>query len=201
MTAPIKCFFFSRFKLHLRPRARATTSISDEIPPLPPGKTAVDVFADFLRYMKACAKVYVEETHLGGADFWKSGKEEYILSHPNAWEGAQQTLMRKAAVQAGLVPDTPDGQSRISFITEGEASLNFCVDRGFMDDSVRVSRVFLLGNVFGLTSFVSAAMASRLSMPEVAPWILAHIQSDQFRGMNSRRSLRLGVSAIHAGDV
>ncbi|KAF5354126.1 hypothetical protein D9756_006963 [Leucocoprinus leucothites] len=126
------------FKLHLRPKTCSSSSVSDDIPPLPLSKTPVDVFADFLRYMKQCAKTYIEETHLiDGSDFWKSGKEEYIISHPNAWEGAQQTLMRNAAIRAGLVSDTASDRRRIQFVTEGEASLNFCLDKGLTDDSIR----------------------------------------------------------------
>ncbi|KAF9449856.1 hypothetical protein P691DRAFT_758690 [Macrolepiota fuliginosa MF-IS2] len=127
-----------RFKLHLRPRTQTTSSVDEDIPPLPPGKSAVDVLADFLVYMKQCARTYIVETHpVDGANFWRSGKEEYILSHPNAWEGAQQTLIRRAAVQAGLISDTPADHARINFITEGEASLNFCIERGLMNDSIR----------------------------------------------------------------
>lgn len=191
--------FFSsnfRFKLHLRPRTRATTSVSDDIPPLPPGKTAVDVFADFLRYMKGCAKTYIEETHpVDGLDFWRSGKEEYILSHPNAWEGAQQTLMRRAAVQAGLVPDTPEGQARISFITEGEASLNFCVDRGLTNDPIRVSHSRSTSTK--LIILLSTATASRSSMPGVELWILVHMQRGHEEIMNSKRLPRQCVGVIY----
>ncbi|KAF7760395.1 hypothetical protein Agabi119p4_11071 [Agaricus bisporus var. burnettii] len=115
------------FKLHLRPKTQTTATVSDDIPPLPPGKTAVDLFADFLKYMDQSAKTYVGEHH---PTLLSSGQVEYILSHPNAWEGAQQMLMRRAAVQAGLITDTPVDHKRVSFITEGEASLACCVDKG-----------------------------------------------------------------------
>lgn len=125
--------------MHLRPKTRATTGISEELPPLPPRKTAIDLFADFFKYMKQCAKKYIEETHpLVGSNLWGLGNEVYILSHPNGWEGAQQTLMRDAAVTAGLVPATREGRERITFVTEGEASLNFCVDKGLMNESIQV---------------------------------------------------------------
>lgn len=127
-----------RFKLHLRPKTQSSASVSDEIPPLPEGKTAVDVFADFLKYLYQCARSYVEESHVDGASLLSSGKVEFILSHPNAWEGAQQTLMRRAAVQAGLISDTPSDKQRISFVTEGEASLTFCVEKGLINESIRV---------------------------------------------------------------
>lgn len=46
--------------------------------------------------------------------------------------------MRRAAVLAGLIPDTPDGHSRVSFVTEGEASLHFAIENGILSE-VKVS--------------------------------------------------------------
>ncbi|KAF9449853.1 hypothetical protein P691DRAFT_790221 [Macrolepiota fuliginosa MF-IS2] len=125
------------FKLHLRPKTRTSASVTEDIPPLPRGKTAVDVFADFLNYMNQCARSYIAETHVDGAGLLASGRVEFILTHPNSWEGAQQALMRRAAVQAGLIVDTATDQARISFVTEGEASLNFCIDKGLMNESIK----------------------------------------------------------------
>ncbi len=53
---------------------------------------------------------------------------EFILSHPNGWEGQQQSEMRRAAINADLV-NANDASERISFITEGEASLHFCLNK------------------------------------------------------------------------
>jgi hypothetical protein len=52
---------------------------------------------------------------------------EFIFSHPNGWEGLQQQEYRKAIEGAGLILCTPDGKSRVHMITEGEASLHYCV--------------------------------------------------------------------------
>ncbi|KAF5354269.1 hypothetical protein D9756_006964 [Leucocoprinus leucothites] len=125
------------FKLHLRPKTRTTDFLDDEIPPLPPGKSVVDVLADYLRYLNQCARIYIEETHIDGASLLTSGRVEFILSHPNSWEGAQQSLMRSAAIQAGLITDAPNDRDRISFISEGEASLNFCIDKDLINNSIR----------------------------------------------------------------
>lgn len=131
----------TRFRLHLRPRDQSSSSAAANIPPLPVGKTIVDVFADFLRYMKRSARTYIEETHLEGVkDQLEPGKEVYILSHPNGWGAAQKTLMRKAAVKAELIQDKQADYERVSFVTEGEASLNFCITKGLMNDSIRASR-------------------------------------------------------------
>ncbi|KAF9442562.1 hypothetical protein P691DRAFT_810428 [Macrolepiota fuliginosa MF-IS2] len=147
------------FKLHLRPNTRTSASVTEDIPPLPRGKTAVDVFADFLNYMNECARSYIAETHLDGASLLASGRVEFILTHPNSWEGAQQTLMRRAAVQAGLIVDTATDQARVSFVTEGEASLNFCIDKGMMNESIRqgegVTIVDAGGGTLDINTFAS----------------------------------------------
>ncbi|KAJ2923593.1 hypothetical protein H1R20_g13503, partial [Candolleomyces eurysporus] len=118
------------FKVHLGPKTIATMASCDEIPPLPPNKTVVQVFTDYMRYLQQCAKDYISQTH--GPSFWESLEDEilYVLTHPNGWEGPQQAAMRSAAILAGLVPDTVEGRSRVSFVTEGEATLHFCFSKG-----------------------------------------------------------------------
>ncbi|KAG6867786.1 hypothetical protein C0993_011116 [Termitomyces sp. T159_Od127] len=119
------------FKLHMRPASMVNSDI-DPLTPLPAGKSVVGVFADFIRYLYDCAKEYIAKTHLSGRDLWRSveSKIEFILAHPNGWEGTQQGQMREAAVLAGLIPDTLEGHARVQFVPEGEASLHFCVQSG-----------------------------------------------------------------------
>ena len=113
-----------RWKLHLCPKHLASSI--NGLPPLPPGKSAVDVLTDFIQYLFGCAKTYIQEHHL--AFSWSTIEHtiEYIFTHPNGWEGVQQQLYRRAIQRAGLI-STPQGQSRIHLLTEGEASLHFCV--------------------------------------------------------------------------
>ena len=131
---------FPRFKLHLRSKVGAGRSVGDEFPPLPLNKTVVEVFGDFLRYLLECASSYIQDTHANGPDLWNSVKSDidFVLSHPNGWEGTQQSEMRRAAVLAGLVPDNPSGHSRLSFVTEGEASLHFSVQNGLPTGAMKV---------------------------------------------------------------
>ena len=133
---------FPRFKLHLRSRLGAGRSVGGDIPPLPLNKTVVEVLADFLRYLLECASSYIQDTHVNGSDFWNSVKSQidFVLSHPNGWEGIQQSEMRRAAILAGLVPDNGDGHSRLSFVTEGEASLHFSVQNGLPTGAMKVCR-------------------------------------------------------------
>ena len=96
---------------------------------LPKGKTIVDVFADFMRYLFESTKTLFKTSEPNGELRWNSVSNsiELVLTHPNGWGGPQQTQLRTAAVKAGIVPDTPAGRSRVHFVTEGEASFNFCV--------------------------------------------------------------------------
>ena len=70
-------------------------------------------------------------------------RTDFVLTHPNGWEGAQQGMMRIAAVQAGLIPANEEGHSHLSFVTEGEASLHFCVQSGLTNDAIKVGFNFV----------------------------------------------------------
>ncbi|KAH0836421.1 hypothetical protein J3R83DRAFT_8024 [Lanmaoa asiatica] len=82
------------WKLHLRPKHLSSKHIKDDdIPPLPKGKSA-------------CAETYIQESYPGY--IWQSVKDDiqFIFTHPNGWEGAQQQQIRRAIELAGLVPST-----------------------------------------------------------------------------------------------
>lgn len=111
--------------------------------PLPKRKTAVHVFGDFLAYLYRCTRNFITDTHAGGASLWNQVESDlqFVLSHPNGWEGVQQSKMRRAAIYGGLIPETNEGKARIRFVTEGEASLHACVLNGLVADvlSVRIN--------------------------------------------------------------
>ena len=130
-----------RFKLHLRSRyGPGGETITQQIPPLPPRRTVVQVFADFLRYLMECTVTYIQDTHPNGVELYDSlkGDTSFVLSHPNGWEGSEQSEMRRAAVLAGRVPDTPAGHARLSFVTEGEASLHFAIENNVLSTALKV---------------------------------------------------------------
>ena len=120
-----------------------TAHISEQLPPLPPQKKIIDVFADFFKYLFQCAASYIQETHANGRTLWNSLEDDihFVLSHPNGWEGPQQSQMRQAAIIAGLIPDNTRGRSRVSFVTEGEASLHFSIENGLPADAMEVCRL------------------------------------------------------------
>ena len=79
--------------------------------------------------MYKSTKQYIRERQ--GDDIWDSvgNNVEFILSHPNGWEGKQQSEMRRAAIDAGLVATASEASQQIIFVTEGEASLHFCLNK------------------------------------------------------------------------
>ncbi|PBK82168.1 hypothetical protein ARMGADRAFT_738952 [Armillaria gallica] len=123
---------YSRFKLHLCPKWALIEEINEQIVPLPSGKDVVEVFGDFYAYLIKCTLTFIQESHQNGSDVLSSCEDhiEYIISHPNGWDGVQQEKLLRAAVYAGLISDNDKGHERIHFVTEGEAILHFCVDRG-----------------------------------------------------------------------
>ncbi|EEB91179.1 hypothetical protein MPER_10502 [Moniliophthora perniciosa FA553] len=164
------------FKLRLRPRQMKLETNGMKFAPLPLGKTAVHVFGDFLGYLFSCTRNFIIDTHGNGAALWKTVEPtlQFVLSHPNGWEGAQQTKMRRAAVHGGLIPDTPEGKARIWFVTEGEASLHACVLNGLASDvlSDRSKSGFLVADAGGGTLDISAytiRSQQPLVIEEIAP--------------------------------
>ncbi|TFK18829.1 hypothetical protein FA15DRAFT_241935 [Coprinopsis marcescibilis] len=120
------------FKLHIRPKSGAADHVAASVPPLPPNKSVIQVLADFLKYLYQCAQGFIEETHISGPALWKQLQPtiEFVISHPNGWEGYQQSQIKEAIILAGLIRDTSAGLARVSFVAEGEASLHFCIDNG-----------------------------------------------------------------------
>ncbi|KAF9047806.1 hypothetical protein BJ165DRAFT_1403442 [Panaeolus papilionaceus] len=162
------------FKLHLRSKVGAGRTVTNEIPPLPLNKTVNEVFADFLRYLLECASSYIQSTHANGADLWSSVKNQidFVLSHPNGWEGTQQSEMRKAAVLAGLIPDNVNGHSRLSFVTEGEASLHFSIQNGLPSGAMKngdgVVIVDAGGGTIDISSYSKSTGAGKDTFEEIA---------------------------------
>jgi len=97
-------------------------------PDLPKGKSLQDLFADFIRYLFDSAKAFIQECEPMGEELWEKRKDDInlVLSHPNGWEGREQEFLRKSVVQASLFTEE-QALSRVSFVTEGEATFNFCV--------------------------------------------------------------------------
>lgn len=130
----------TRFKLRLRPKSMPAELKNAPLESLPPNSTLITVFADFMRYLLHCTEKFFEESSPTGSTQWDNLIDDahFIISHPNGWEGVQQARLRKAAVIGKLVPDTLEGRSRIHFVTEGEASLHFCLNEKVIEEGSEV---------------------------------------------------------------
>ncbi|KAI0367127.1 hypothetical protein BV20DRAFT_1123769 [Pilatotrama ljubarskyi] len=170
--------FVDWFKLHLRPEHLDSRddAVRATLRPLPDGKTVLDIFSDFLRYLYRCARTYISETHPSGGKLWTKAATwdniEFILSHPNGWGGLQQAKMREAAVAGGLIPDTPAGYSRVQFVTEGEASMNFCIRNGFAQEKIQAGQNIMIidagGGTVDICSYSFPSLCP-LTVEEAAP--------------------------------
>ena len=122
------CLPHDRWKLLISPTEPSAAMKDQMATGLPKGKSIVNVFADFMGYLFESTKALFKATEPNGDVRWDSVSNsiELILTHPNGWEGPQQAQLRTAAIEAGIVPDTPVGRSSVRFVTEGEASFNFC---------------------------------------------------------------------------
>lgn len=109
--------------------------------PLPVGKRPVDVLADFLGYLLNCTKTFITESFRArGGSIWNLFQNDphLILAHPNGWRGPEQAVYREAVVQAGFMSEDR-ARRRLEFVTEGEASLHFCISQDFQIDPSPVS--------------------------------------------------------------
>ena len=70
---------------------------------------------------------------------WKAHfpSADVVIAHPNGWGLREQEFMRKAAVAAGIVLQS-EASSRIFFVTEGEASVHYCMFHANLAPQFRV---------------------------------------------------------------
>ena len=132
--------YIHRWKLLLGP-TEPPQALKDQMSKdLPKGKTIVDVFSDFMRYLFDSTKTLFISSNEIGEHQWNSVSDqvELVLTHPNGWGGPQQSQLRTAAIRAGIIPDTTQGHSRVHFVTEGEASFNFCATQTPSGESLKV---------------------------------------------------------------
>ncbi|KIP01143.1 hypothetical protein PHLGIDRAFT_17412 [Phlebiopsis gigantea 11061_1 CR5-6] len=191
------------FKMHLMPSKMSNDKMKDlDVQhQLPTGKTVVDVFADFLRYLYKCAREYIIGARTNGASLWNSVKDhvEIVLTHPNGWEGSQQGKLRESAVLAGLVPDTTAGHERIHLLSEGEASLHFCVDAGMTSEFTDGTGVIII-DAGGGTIDLSSYLFTRVSPINVEESAAAECAMEGSTRVNTRATKMFRSKFANAGN-
>jgi hypothetical protein len=132
-----------RWKLMLSPLELPVAMKDQMSTELPRGKTIIDVFADFMRYLFDSTEALFKSSEPNGELRWNSISQsiELVLTHPNGWRGPQQSRLRAAAVKAGIVRDTPAGHARVRFVSEGEASFSFCATKTHAGENLKVCHV------------------------------------------------------------
>ncbi|KAG8794422.1 hypothetical protein FRC12_024574 [Ceratobasidium sp. 428] len=120
------------FKLHLHPSDMAPSS-GFKLDPLPRGVTISQVYTDFLRYLYAHTRNFFQDHVFRGQEIWQSlaPSMDIILAHPNGWGVREQGVLRSAAVAAGITTEAKSRQ-QIIFVSEAEASVQFCVSQTSM---------------------------------------------------------------------
>ncbi|KAJ3494374.1 hypothetical protein NLJ89_g10822 [Agrocybe chaxingu] len=177
-----------RFKPHLRSKTAPGRLINEYIPPLPPNKSIIEAFADFLLYLLQCASKYIQDTHPNGPRLWSSVEDsiDFVLSHPNGWEGMEQNQIRKAAVLAGLIPDSPSGHARIRFVTEGEASLHFAVQQGILVEAMEGGNAVVVVDAGGGTIDVSSYTSRQGHLTRLLLLNAGHFYGSLFVSIHAR---------------
>ncbi len=129
----------TRFKLRLaQPRFDDAAGAADEIPPLPPGKTTIQVIADYLHLISAFALEYMSRRTpqpLTNRDI------KWCLTIPAIWSMAARTAMHTAAKQAGMVrgdgPDNGGSPFDLLLVLEPEAASIYCLNKVAIDHAAK----------------------------------------------------------------
>ncbi|KAF8602534.1 hypothetical protein BDV93DRAFT_607377 [Ceratobasidium sp. AG-I] len=159
------------FKYHLHP---STMAAQQELvkPPLPHGVTLDQVYADFMAYLLSNTKSFFEKKAVAPGSTWDTllPAIHVVLAHPNGWGAPEQAFLRRAARRAGMA--SKDNQ--ISFISEAEASVYFCLSRPSSNLALRLQigekvAVCDAGGSTVDTTLYNIAKTAPLQLEEVKP--------------------------------
>ncbi|SPO03752.1 related to hsp70 protein [Cephalotrichum gorgonifer] len=100
------------------------------LPPLPPGKSEIDVAADYLFKLRQAMRESLQKT-LGEVFNREERNIRYYLTVPAIWNDAGKAATRAAAIQAGFLRDEND--NRLTLVSEPEAAALFCSKTGLLN--------------------------------------------------------------------
>ncbi|KAK8104112.1 uncharacterized protein PG998_011145 [Apiospora kogelbergensis] len=103
------------------------------LPPLPPGKSEIDVAADYLFKLRQAMRAALQKT-LGEVFNREERNIRYYLTVPAIWNDAGKAATRAAAIQAGFLRDEND--NRLTLVSEPEAAALFCSKTGLLNIKV-----------------------------------------------------------------
>jgi hypothetical protein len=144
-----------RFKLRLANKNMDENhAASEDIPPLPPGKTTVDVIADYLRAIATYALEPINAQALSAGGETITFKDiKWCLTVPAQWSMAARSAMHTAAKMAGMVrgegADNGGSAFPLLLVLEPEAASVFCLNRVANPDAAEALYVLFL-SMFGI---------------------------------------------------
>ncbi|CUA75815.1 ER membrane protein complex subunit 1 [Rhizoctonia solani] len=148
------------FKLHLHPQSMRT---QDRLTlyPLPFGVSLSKIYTDFLGYLLGHTRTYFEEHVIHGSLIWEkcSTNMLIVLAHPNGWSTREQNFMKQALMEVG--PEYKNYQ--VTFVTEGEASVHFCMFHSNMDSALEPQTDIIVCDAGGSTVDTTAYNVVRTS--------------------------------------
>lgn len=138
-------YLAEQFKLHVHPPSMASSQFIHLIP-LPPNVTIEQIYADILAYLYHRTQLFFQEKEFelqGGGQIWhklaSQNSIDFILAHPSGWGLEQQSMLRRAAVKAGLVPSQHIAAERVQFIGEAEASVHYVMVHADLESRLQVT--------------------------------------------------------------
>ena len=101
--------------------------------------TVETIYSDFLQYLLNNTKTFFVTRTPNGATVWQQliDDAEFVIAHPNAWGLREQHVLRRAAVRADYVSGA-QADIRVRFVSEGEASVHFCIVHGNLGAKLKV---------------------------------------------------------------
>ncbi|KAF8421674.1 hypothetical protein EV426DRAFT_565316 [Tirmania nivea] len=131
---------------------------------IPPGKSVVDVVADYLKCLKEHALDVLSKSF--GAEFWKSIPIEYYLTIPAVWSEAAKALTLQAAERAGI-----GSKNELVLIAEPEAAAIYCLSH-MWQDSLKVGETVVVADcgrgTVDLVSYKILTRQPKLKIKEIA---------------------------------
>ncbi|KAG8754228.1 hypothetical protein FRC14_005283, partial [Serendipita sp. 396] len=161
------------FKLHLHPD-HMKRSLSRPIPPLPPNVTLQQAYTDIMSYMFRHTREFFESRPgYINTNTWSrlQNSMEIILATPNGWDIKEQGFLRRVAIRAGLISSS-GAETRLTFITEAEASIHFALHHGSIRNWLRQGAMFAVvdagGSTVDSTLYVCKSAQTPVRLEEVA---------------------------------
>ena len=127
-----------------------------------------------MKYLIKNTQVVFGQSIPNGEDIWRRLRSTMVvvLTTPNGWDFAQQSVLRKAAIAAGLVTEQ-NAYNLLDFVTEGEASVHYALVYSQTKTWLKVGTIFAVidagGSTVDSTVYECKATEPKVLLEEVCP--------------------------------